>query len=258
MNEIFLQLDRATVVRECTAILKDITLNIPIGEHVVILGPNGAGKSTLLKLISGELRPIMHDGVPIRLFGEERWNIFDMRKLIGFVSNDLQAAYQKDCTGLEVILSGFFGSIGIYDDVSPELIEKAKDIASKLGLSELLSRSISVMSSGEARRFLIARALVNGPKVIVFDEPTNSLDLKAKAELLGTLRELAKEHCTILLITHNIDEIIPEIDRVIMLKGGKVFDDGRLKQVMSPKNISGLFDIPIEASEKLCAEFHKK
>jgi iron complex transport system ATP-binding protein len=256
MNEKFLELDRATVVRDGNTILHDITLSISLDEHAVIFGPNGAGKSSLLKLISSDLRPIQHEGVPIRLFGHEEWNIFDMRKLIGFVSNDLQSAYNKDSSGREVILSGFFGSIGIYDDITSEQTAKAEEVARMLGLDGLLERPINVMSSGEARRFLIARALVNGPKVLVLDEPTNSLDVKAKGQLIDTMRHLAREHCTLLLITHSIEEIIPEIDRMIMMKDGRIFADGEPSKILNSDTVSKLFDATVNIGRTDNGHYH--
>jgi iron complex transport system ATP-binding protein len=249
MRETFLQLDHASVVRGDKAILDSIDLKIMTGEHAVILGPNGSGKSTLFKLITGDIRTMQDKGVPIRLFGLELWNVFDVRKMIGFVSNDLQDRYKRDVSGLDAVLSGFFGSIGLYEDATPEQISKAKETAMIAGAQALLGKSMEVMSSGESKRILIARALVNEPKVLVLDEPANSLDISSKISLFATLRHLAREHCTLLLITHNIEEIIPEIDRVIMLKDGKVFRDGDKKRTLTSENISQLFDMPLEISQ---------
>lgn len=237
----FLELNNVTVLRDNKKILNNISLKIDQHEHVVILGPNGSGKSTLLKIIAGDLRPLHHARSPVRLFGSETWTLLGLRQKIGFVSNELQSIYQREITGRDVILSGFFGSIGLFDTCTKEQIQKAKQIGKMLGIIHLFERSIESMSSGEARRFLIARALVHDPKILVFDEPTNSLDIKAHSLVLETIRKLASNGYTIVLVTHNIAEIIPEIERVIMLKAGRVIKDGPKAKILTANNISRLF-----------------
>jgi iron complex transport system ATP-binding protein len=192
----FLTINNASVLRGNKKILNNISLQIDQHEHVVILGPNGSGKSTLLKLIAGDIRPLYHKKQPLLLFGSESWTLFELRKKIGFVSNELQSLYQREITGREVILSGFFGSIGLFDKCTKEQLQRATAIGRFLEITHLFDRSIESMSSGEARRFLIARALVHDPKILVFDEPTNSLDIKAQSLVLETMRKLARHKYT--------------------------------------------------------------
>lgn len=246
----FLKLNKVTVLRDNKKILNDISLQIDQHEHVVILGPNGSGKSTLLKIIAGDLRPLHHNACPVSLFGSENWTLFELRKKIGFVSNELQSIYQREITGCEAILSGFFGSIGLFDSCTKKQLQKAREIGRFLEITHLFDRSIENMSSGEARRFLIARALVHDPKILIFDEPTNSLDIKAQSLVLETMRKLARHKYTIVLVTHNVQEIIPEIERGILLKAGRIFSDGEKAKVLTPKNISRLFDKKLELSVK--------
>src|SRR5215467_12188519 len=181
-----IEFNNVTVYRGEKIALDGITLSIHEGEHVAILGPNGCGKSTLIKTITRELYPrYSGNGSGLRIFGKDRWNIFDLRPLLGIVSNDLMQTCTRDITGREAVLSGFFGSIGIWPNhhVTPEMEARAEEILALLEASHLADRDVNEMSSGEARRILIGRALAHSPKALVLDEPTSSLDFHAMHEL---------------------------------------------------------------------------
>jgi len=227
--------------------LDDVSLQIGSGEHVCILGPNGCGKSTLIKTITRECYPLARDGSSIAILGKERWNIFDLRSLLGIVSPDLLASCTTDATGLDVVLSGFFSSTRIYPHHHPEAahVARARETLERLGISHLAGRAVAEMSSGEAKRTLIARALVHQPKALLFDEPSNALDIAAQIQLRDTMRELAQSGIGILLVTHHVSEIIPEIERVVLLREGKILADGPKTEILSEKLLSELFGVPV-------------
>src|SRR5271156_3935825 len=192
-----LALQNVTVVRGESAqrlALDGVSLRIGAGEHVCILGPNGCGKSTLIKTITRECYPVVRDGSSISILGRERWNIFELRSLLGIVSPDLLASCTTDATGRDVVLSGFFSSTRIFPHhaPNPELLARSDAALRRLGIAHLADRSVSEMSSGEAKRTLIARALVHDPQTLLFDEPSNALDIAAQFQLRDTMRELAR------------------------------------------------------------------
>jgi iron complex transport system ATP-binding protein len=247
-----LDIRRVSVMRGDKTALHDISLSIRAGEHVAILGPNGSGKSTLIKTITRECYPLVLPGSSLTILGRESWNVFDLRTLLGIVSNDLMAASTREITGLEAVLSGFFSSIGIqpYHHVTPEMLEKARAMVDLMEVPHLAAREMTEMSSGEARRFLIARALVHDPLALLLDEPTNSLDLRSSLELRAIVRKLAQAGTGILLVTHHLGDIIPEIDRVILLRGGRIFADGSKTELLTSERLTQLFGLPVELIER--------
>jgi len=243
----------ATVFRGSRKALDGLTLSIQAGEHVAILGPNGCGKSTLIKAITRECYPLLgRDGPAVRIFGHDVWDVFTLRKLLGIVTSDLVWACTREFTGGEVVLSGFFSSIGVqpYHRVTPGMRRKAEEVLEKLEIPQLAERIMNEMSSGEARRVLIGRALVHDPKALVLDEPGNSLDLRALEELRVVLEKLARSGMMIVLVTHHLPEIIPEIERVILLRDGRLFRDGPKAQVLTSGTLSELFGGAVEVLER--------
>src|SRR5450631_94808 len=169
-NVPLIDFQNVTVQRGERVVLNGVTLTIAQGEHAAILGPNGSGKSTLIKLISRELYPRMKaDPWSLRILGRDRWHLFDLRHHLGIVSNDWMQMCTRDYSGYEIVLSGFFGSVGIwpYHPVTAEMERKAGQVMELLEITHLSSRSTNEMSSGEARRILIARALVHDPRALV-------------------------------------------------------------------------------------------
>lgn len=246
-----LALDRVTVMRGERAALEDVTLRIAAGEHVCILGPNGCGKSTLIKTITRECYPLAREGSSIAILGKELWNIFELRSLLGIVSPDLLASCTTDATGRDVVLSGFFSSTRIFPHHHPstELLERANGALARLGISHLAERPVAQMSSGEAKRTLIARALVHGPRTLLFDEPGNALDIEAQVKLRETMRELAQSGLGILLVTHHVSEIIPEIERVVLLRKGRILADGTKQEVLNEEKLSMLFGVRVQLGQ---------
>src|ERR1700720_2028194 len=247
-----LSLNRVTVMRGERAALEDVTLRIDAGENVVILGPNGGGKSTLIKTITRECYPLVNEGSSISILGRERWNIFELRSLLGIVSPDLLASCTTNATGRDVVLSGFFSSTQIFPHhhPDPEHVALAEAALERLGIAHLAGRPVAHMSSGEAQRTLIARALVHNPQTLLFDEPSNALDIGAQPQLRETMRELAQSGLGILLVTHHVSEIIPEIERVILLREGRILADGPKEAMLTSERLSGLFGANIQIARR--------
>ena len=241
-----------SVMRGQKSVLDNITLSIQAGEHVAILGPNGSGKSTLIKVITRECYPLAHPDSSLTILGRDSWNVFELRPLLGVVSNDLMSTCTRDITGLEAVLSGFFSSIGIqpYHHVTPAMREKAQEVLDLLEVPHLADRFMDEISSGEARRILIGRALVHDPLALLLDEPSNSLDLHATLELRRFVRKLAQSGTGILLVTHHLPDIIPEISRVILLQKGRIFADGDKQQLLTAERLTQLFGLPVELARR--------
>ena len=232
--------------------LHDITLRIRTGEHAAILGPNGSGKSTLIKTITRECYPLTRPGSRLTIFGQDCWNVFDLRKLLGIVSNDLMSTCTRDITALELVLSGFFSSIGIqpYHHVTAAMRRKSRQALELLDVPQLADRLMTTLSSGEARRILIARAMVHDPHALLLDELTNSLDLRSTLELRALLRKLAQSGTGILIVTHHLADIIPEIGRVVLLKDGRIHADGAKARLLTARRLSEFFGLRVEVARR--------
>ena len=249
--ELILDIHRATVYRGDTCVITDFSLSLQEGEHVAILGPNGAGKSTILKLLAGEIHPAPNEETSIRLFGEERWSVWDVRRRLGMVSHDLQHQYMEKVTGLKVVLSGYHASIGTYGHqaFTYAQIAHAHAVMEDLGISFLIDRRFAEMSTGEQRRCLLGRALVHDPTVLVLDEPTSGLDLTATFHYLELVRGHMRKGKTLLLVTHHIHEIPPEVERVVLLRQGKILEDGEKRAVLTEAKLSAVFDCPVSLAQ---------
>lgn len=232
--------------------LDGLTLHVRRGEHVAILGPNGSGKSTLIKTVTRECYPLLRPETRLEIMGQSRWDIFQLRSHIGLVSNDLMVQCTRDITGRELVVSGFFGSIGLWPNhhVEPHMEETALSAMGRLGVEHLAHRWLDELSSGEARRLLIARALIHRPETLLLDEPTTSLDLTALHDVRQGLRVLAQEGIGLLLVTHHLDDIIPEIDRVVLLRNGQIFDDGPKAEVLTSQKLSDMFGVAVQVVER--------
>jgi len=243
-----IEIENVTVHRGATAVFQNLSLQIARGCHTAILGPNGAGKSTLLKLLSCELYPVANPGSYVRLFGETLWNVWDLRSRLGIISHDLQKDYLGEAPGLHVILSGLHSSMDIWSHqhFTDEDRARAEKIMNDLGVLELKKRPFCEMSAGQQRRLLLGRALIHDPEALVLDEPTSGLDLKACFQYLDIVRGLMQAGKTVVLVTHHIHEIPPEISRVVLLQEGRIVADGDKREVLTSKSLSGLFGVPIE------------
>ncbi len=242
-----LDLRNIAVMRGQKIALDGINLRIGLNEHIAILGPNGCGKSTLIKTITRECYPVANEGSSITILGERSWNVFELRSLLGIVSNDLMASCTGEATGLDVVLSGFFSSTRIFPNhtVDPNHRELAEAALAQLGVAHLGERAVEEMSSGEAKRVLIARALVHQPRALLFDEPCNSLDIAAQRSLRETMRSLANSGIGIILVTHELPDIVPEIERVVLMSNGRIVADGRKAEVLQAETLSRVYGLNV-------------
>lgn len=235
-----------------TQVFDALNLQINAGEKVAILGPNGAGKSTLLKLISREVYPVVKEDSWVKLFGRDIVNLWDLRKKIGLVSQELQEDYTPYTTAFEVVLSGFFGAIGQYDHLQADKmqLQRADDLLQQVGMGEHRDTMYQRLSTGQKRRLLVARALAHKPTALIFDEPCNGLDIGATAGLFKLMRDFCLPDNSLILTTHHVDEIIPEIDRVVLLQDGQVVADGDKQSVLNSDAISQLYGLSLQLSEQ--------
>jgi iron complex transport system ATP-binding protein len=277
-----LELNNASVVLGGTRVLDRLTLTIGVGEHTAILGPNGAGKSTFIKLLTLQLYPAVespegqgpdherqvhererqaperegfsraNETSPIRVFGQDRWDVFQLRSHLGIVSADLHDRFVHGnsngvLTGLDAVLSGYFATQGVFahQRVTEAMRRQAMEALDRVDAGALARATLDTMSTGEARRVLIARALVHQPVALVLDEPTRGLDLVSRHHFMERVRAVARQGTTILLVTHHVDEIVPEIERVILLRRGRIAADGPKSTVLTSTSLSHAFDAPL-------------
>ena len=247
-----IEFEHVSVMRGSTLALDDISLKIGAGEHVALIGPNGCGKSTFIKTITRECYPLAREGSRLTILGRDCWNVFELRTLLGIVSSDLMAFCTRDLSGLDLALSGFFSSIGIWPhhQITDEMRARAERALEQLEIPHLAGRFTDEMSSGEARRALLARALVHEPRALILDEPATALDLFAQHELRQTLRKLAQSGVGIVMVTHHLPDLIPEIDRVILMGRGRIVADGPKCRILTAERLSRLFGLPVELAER--------
>ncbi|MGB9176778.1 MAG: ATP-binding cassette domain-containing protein [Methanoregula sp.] len=247
-----LEFNNVTVFYGTKKVLDSLSITIREGENIAILGPNGAGKSSFIRAILRESYPVAGDKNTIfRMHGKDVWDVSELRSTIGVVSNDLQFTFTRAITGKEVILSGFFSSVGLFNrTITPAMDRKADEILAFLEIEYLKDRPMTALSSGESRRLLIGRALVHNPETLILDEPTNSLDLHALHTFRETLRKIARAGTGIILVTHNLHDIIPEITRVVLMKDGRFCGDGPKAGMLTDAKIGNLFLIPLHVMKE--------
>ncbi len=243
----FLEMRAVNVARGDRVVLHDVNLSIRAGEHVAIMGPNGCGKSTLILTMTCQIYPMVRPGMHVQIFGRERWDLTQLRKHFGVVSTDLPGERTAVTSGLDAVIAGFFSASSLWPNlhVTEEMRERAVEALERMEASHLASQLVGTMSAGEKRRILIARALVHRPRQLLLDEPSNALDLAAQRELRETLRRLAREGTGLVLVTHHLGDILPEIERVILMRGGRIVGDGPREDLLTEARLSELFRTPV-------------
>jgi len=234
--------------------LDGLSLTAESGHVTALLGPNGAGKSSLIRMLTLDDRPRAAENSvpPLKLFGHSSWDLSELRSHLGVVTGDLDAGFGMGTSrgrvrGIDVALSGLLGSHGVFShhEVNNEMRERARLALDRVEASHLSARPLNEMSAGERRRVLIARALITTPEALVLDEPTAGLDPVARYRFMESIRRLAQEGTTLIVVTHHIDEIIPEIGRVVLLREGRVVFDGPTDQALTSERLGEVFGGPV-------------
>jgi iron complex transport system ATP-binding protein len=252
VDNTFLEMQQVTVARGENVVLHDISLGIARGEHVAILGPNGCGKSTLIKTIICQVYPMVTPEMRLRLLGRERWDVSQLRQHLGMVSADLPGERTPVTRGVDAVVAGFFSASTLWPNliVTPEMRERAHEALQLMEATHLENKLVGEMSAGEQRRIMIARALVHRPEMLLLDEPSNALDIAAQRELRDALRNVAQQGTGILMVTHHLADILPEIDRVIMMRQGRIFADGPRSELITASKLRELFGVEVTLMER--------
>jgi len=248
----FLDLQSVNVARGDRIVLHDVHLSMRAGEHVAILGPNGCGKSTLILTMTCQIYPIVTPEMRVRIFGHERWDLTQLRRHFGIVASgltgqELPGERTAVTTGRDAVTAGFFSASTLWPNlhVTDEMRERAMEALARMEAVHLADQLVGEMSAGEKRRILIARALVHRPRQLLLDEPSNALDLAAQRDLRETLRRLVAEGTGLVLVTHHLADILPEIERVILMRQGRIVADGPRHELLTESRLSRLFNAPI-------------
>ncbi|WP_101721104.1 ABC transporter ATP-binding protein [Eggerthella timonensis] len=245
----FFELHNAVVQRAGAPILSIESFELAEGEHLALLGPNGSGKSTFVKLITREVLPLHRDEPPVRFRGRDRATLAEVKQSLGVVSSSMQDQIAVHLPSVDVVAGGLFGTLGVPVRADDAAVDDARVRAlgamELLGVDDLASRDIMTLSTGQARRVLIARALVHDPDALVFDEPCTGLDPEGMYYVRSSMRTLAQAGKSIVLVTHYPEDIIPEIKRVVLLKDGLVHADATKESLMNDQVMSDLFDVPL-------------
>ncbi|WP_249870494.1 ABC transporter ATP-binding protein [Oceanobacillus saliphilus] len=233
--------------RQSKTILENIDWQVCKGEHWAVLGLNGSGKTTLLNMVNGYIWPTTGKvSVLGNIFGKT--DIREMRKSIGWVSSSLQEKIKGTENAEDVVVSGKYASIGLYENPDNKDFRKALGIMKDLGCSHLAGRTYQSCSHGEKQKLLIGRGLMGTPDLLILDEPTNGLDFISREELMETIEELATQENapTIIFVTHHIEEILPAFSHTLLLRDGEVFDKGERQNVLTSERLSSFFAKSVE------------
>jgi molybdate transport system ATP-binding protein len=225
---VLISIKNADVFLGARRVLHNIDWQLRAGEHWAIVGPNGAGKSTLLKLIAGDLHPALGGRVQRFVFTSKN-TLSDIRRRIGVVSPELQANYREALTGAEVIASGFFSSIGLREKPTARQRQRGAALVEALGLGALADPSVRRISYGEFRKILLARALVRGPEILLFDEPFDGLDARSKAEMTATLEKVARRGTSLVFVTHHSTDLPACTTHMARLSDGRIVEQGPVR-----------------------------
>jgi iron complex transport system ATP-binding protein len=248
----FLHLAHVNVARGDNVVLHDINLTVNTGEHIAILGPNGCGKSTLIKTITCECYPIVQEETKVRIFDRERWDLTELKKCLGVVAPELPGKPTLQTTGRDAVLTGFFSSSTLWPNltVTSDMQTRADEVLEQIDAVNLADKPVGQMSAGQQRRIMIGRALVASSQMLLLDEPSNALDLAAQADLRNLLQKLGRQGTGILLITHHIADILPEIDRILLMKEGRIVADGPKSNLLTPETLNSLFETEVHMTRR--------
>lgn len=251
-NSALLQMKNVRVRRGESEVFSNLTMTLPADRSSAVIGPNGSGKSTLLKLINRELYPMPDAGTELRILGHPLWHVDELRQRMGVVSQEHQSRFFADATLLQVVVSGFYSSVTTWahQRYSAEQLAAAHTQMEAMDIDHLVNREIGTLSTGQQRRALLAKALVNNPEFLILDEPTTALDIEATHKYLKIMEGLMDQGKKLVLVTHHLDEVPPQVDWIVLLKQGQVFAEGRREEIFTAETLSALFELPLKLEER--------
>lgn len=241
------QMVNVSCVRDRQCILKEINWRVEPGENWAIVGLNGSGKTTLLNIINGYIWPSKGS---VRILDKEfgRVDIWEIRRSIGWVSSSLQERLYPHEVVVNIVLSGKYASIGLYEQPRTSDIDRANTLLEQIGCAHLAKRRYETLSQGEKQKILIARALMSRPKLLILDEPCTGLDIFSRDQFLKAIEKLCqeKEVPNLLYVTHRIEEIMPVFPKALLLRKGEVHSLGNTTTVLTSKNLTDFFGLPVD------------
>ena len=228
-------------------ILSNINLDLNYGENTVILGPNGSGKSTFLKLLNRSIYPIISKNSSFKLFNNENINIWEIRRRVGFLFREMEQRVNNGVSLYDLIASGFSGTFNsrYYKLITKKEKTKIENLINEWELGNIINNEFRSLSDGQKRRALLARALIYEPNLLVLDEPFCNLDIKSSFILNKNLNKLIDKSVNLLYVTHNLESILARTNRVLLIKEGKIINDGDPNAILSSKILSDLFQMSI-------------
>ena len=245
-NNLWFEAKNITCLKNGYKVVKNLNIKLRYGQNVMIIGPNGSGKSSIFELINRNIYPIEGDNIVLKIFNEDLINIWKLRKKINTVNSEIKNRFDPNIKVIDLIISGLYGKYCEVTSKTDQDISKAHNLIKKMSIYKLNNKKFSHLSEGEKQIVLIARGLINKPKILILDEPTNNLDLKSKFYVIDQINELSKLGTTLLCISHDISMITRIYNRVIMLKDRSIIADGNQRSVMNSLNINKLFEINVK------------
>ncbi|MGD1819735.1 MAG: ABC transporter ATP-binding protein [Pleomorphochaeta sp.] len=242
--ENLITIENASIRRKNKIILDNVSFKIKKGEHIAILGPNGAGKSTLLNICSMEIHPLWSENLKIVRFNKENISKEDLRKHIGVVSQVIFQMCNTTYTVQDVVASGIFSSIGFdfHHNVTKDNWDMTYHTLEENYCSHLKDKTMKSLSTGEAQRVLLSRALVHNPDLLLLDEAATGLDFPSRSHYRDALKNAINKGKTIVMITHELSQILPEINKIVLMKNGKIYKVGTKEELLNEQTLSDLYD----------------
>ncbi len=245
----WLDVKNTTAYKQGYKVIKNLNIQLFYNERIIILGPNGSGKSSIVDLINRNIYPLVEKDSYFKIFNEELIDIWKVRKYISTINNEIKLRINKDLKVKDVLLSGIYGRFCKINNPKKEELDKVKKLIDKMFLNDIADKEFGYLSDGERQISIIARAIINNPKILILDEPSVNLDLKSRIFLIEKIKNLSQLGICILCITHDISIITKDYSRIIFLKDREIIRDGKPSELMNSKNINKLFDINIKLIE---------
>jgi iron complex transport system ATP-binding protein len=249
VNDYWFDAKNINCYRNGFRVIKDLNLKISYSENVILIGPNGSGKSSLIEVINRNIYPVIANESKLKIFGKELINLWELRKRISTVNNDIKNRINPNLQVFDLILSGLYGRYCFIQNKSESDSYKVEKIMRKMNIFNLSKKNFAYLSDGEKKISLIARALIKNPDILILDEPIANLDYKSKFFVVDKINELSKLNTRIFCVTHDISTITKIYDRVIMLKDGMIIADGHQNKIINTEYLNKLYGIDVEVTK---------